>query len=125
MKKTALFLLLAAAPLGAASAEPAMEEGFAPGSLGVAAIDRGDWAAAERALMKHRGLRADNPARLINLGKVYMETGRPELATLAWQKALESRRHFNVATLDGRYVSTKELAEQALARYRRDVASAR
>lgn len=115
--KAALFLVIAAAPVSVALADPIMEDGFAPGALGVAAIDRGDWAAAERALMKDRTLRADNPARLINLGKVYMETGRLELATLTWRKALESRRHFMVATIDGRYVSTKDLAAQALARY--------
>lgn len=116
--KAALSLLLAALPVSGVSAAPMMEEGFAPGSLGVSAIDRGDWVAAERALMKHRGIRADNPARLINLGRVYMETDRPGLAMLTWEKALASDRHFMVATIDGRYVSTKELAAQALARYR-------
>ena len=113
--KATLFLLMAAAPLYAAAAEPAVEEGFERGSLGVAAIDRGDWAAAERALMEDRGIRADNPARLINLGRVYMATGRTGLALATWQAALASDRHFMVSTMDGRYVSTKELAAQALA----------
>lgn len=113
--KAALFLLLAAAPVAAASAATAVEEGFERGSLGVAAIDRGDWAAAERALMAHRGMDADNPARLINLGRVYMATGRSGLAISAWQQARASDRHFKVATLDGRYVSTREVAERALA----------
>jgi tetratricopeptide (TPR) repeat protein len=113
--KAALFLALAAAPLYAASADIAVEEGFERGSLGVAAIDRGDWAAAERALMEHRGMRADNPARLINLGKVYMATGRTGLAISTWQQALASDRHFDVATMDGRYLSTREVAARALA----------
>lgn len=116
--KMSLFLLLAAAPVAAATAQTSMEEGFAPGSLGVAAIERGDWERAERLLMDHRGMRADNPARLINLGKVYLETGRQGEALLIWQKALESDRHFMVATIDGRFVSTRDLAAQALARYR-------
>ena len=113
--KAILFFLVAAAPVSAAVAESAVEEGFERGSLAVAAIDRGDWAAAERALMENRGVGADNPARLINLGRVYMATGRAALALATWQEALASDRHFMVSTLDGRYVSTKELAAQALA----------
>jgi lipopolysaccharide biosynthesis regulator YciM len=67
--------------------------------------------------MRHRGLRADNPARLINLGRVYLETGRTGLAIDTWRQALASDRHYMVATLDGRYRSTRDLAAQALARY--------
>jgi hypothetical protein len=44
-----------------------------------------------------------------------MATGRTGLAFAAWQEALASDRHFMVSTLDGRYVSTKALAAQALA----------
>lgn len=113
--KAVLILALAAAPLYAAAAEPAVEEGYERGSLGVAAIDRQDWATAERALMEHRGMSADHPARLINLGRVYMATGRTGLAITTWQQALASNRHTMVATLDGRYVSTRDLAAQALA----------
>jgi len=101
-----------------------VEEGYERGSLGVAAIDRGDWAAAEAALKEHRGMSADDPARLINLGKVYMATGRTGEALSAWRLAAASPRHSMVATLDGRYVSTKDLAEQALARYGRPIRSA-
>jgi hypothetical protein len=66
----------------------------------------------------------NDPARLINLGKVYMETGRPGMALTAWRRALASDRHEMVATADGRWVSTDVLARQALALHDRGVRSA-
>jgi hypothetical protein len=101
-----------------------VEQGYDRGALGVAAIDRGDWASAEEQLMELRGVRADDPARLINLGKVYMETGRPALALSAWRLALASEKHFDVETRDGRVVSTADLARRALAMHDPGVRSA-
>lgn len=95
-----------------------VEQGYQRGSLGVAAIDRGDWAAAETQLSELRGLRSDDPARLINLGKVYAETGRLDDAVTVWRLALASKRQFDVVTAEGRVVSTDRLAREALARYR-------
>jgi hypothetical protein len=94
-----------------------VEQGYDRGALGVAAIAREDWAAAEQGLTKGRSLPKDDPARLINLGSVYMETERPAMALAAWRTALASERHQMVETIGGRWVSTRELAEQALARY--------
>lgn len=94
-----------------------VEQGYERGALGVAAIDRGDWKAAEAQLRAMRGVAADDPARLINLGKVYAETGRTGAALSAWRLALASDKHFVVETTDGRKVSTDELARQAIARY--------
>jgi len=101
----------------ASTTRPGMlvEQGYDRGALGVAAIDRGDWASAETQLNELKGIQEDDPARLINLGKVYMETGRPALALTAWRKAIASERHFDVETRDGRVISTAELARQALA----------
>ena len=96
-----------------------VEQGFERGSLGVAAISRRDWAAAERGLAKHRGLASENPARLINLGTVYMNTGRTAQALSAWRLALASDRHEMVETAGGGWVSTKILAEQAIALHER------
>lgn len=93
----------------------AVETDYARGSLAVAAIDRGDWTHAE-AQLTHAGAKAD-PAALINLGQVYMATGRADEAMAVWRMALASRRHHDVATLGGRYVSTAELAREALAYY--------
>jgi lipopolysaccharide biosynthesis regulator YciM len=101
-----------------------METGYAPGALAAAAIDRQDWSRAET-LLRASSADENDPARLINLGKVYMETGRPGMAMSAWRLALASDRHFMVETIDGRWLSTAELARQAMARYARtDVQSA-
>ncbi len=101
-----------------------MEDGYNPGALAVAAIDRGDWATAEQLLNKMNGVSENDPARLINLGKVYIETGRPGMALTAWRKALASDRHEMVATIDGRWISTDMLARQALAQHHPGVRSA-
>ena len=94
-----------------------VEQGYQRGALGVAAIDRGDWTAAEAQLTELRGVSADDPARLINLGKVYAETGRVSDAVTVWRLALASKRQFEVVTAEGRVVSTDQLAREALARY--------
>jgi len=116
-----MLLALSALPLAACAANQSaavIESGYAPGALAVAAIDRGDWSRAEK-LLATSSADENDPARLINLGKVYMETGRPGMALSAWRLALAADRHFMVETIDGRWVSTAELARQALARYGR------
>ncbi len=100
-----------------------VEDGFERGSLGVAAIARGDWQAAEEGIESGR-MPANDPARLINLGKVYMETGRPGMALSAWRLAAASPNHFMVQTADGQWVSTKTVAERALAKHEGAVRSA-
>ena len=97
-----------------AASAPVMETGYAPGTLAVAAIERGDWARAE-ALLTDRRLNADDPARLINLGEVYWQTGRQGEALSAWRRALASRDQFDVETIGDRVVSTEQLAREALA----------
>lgn len=119
MRKSALAVLTAIALSACAGKQPGMmvEQGYQRGALGVAAIDRGDWAAAETQLSELRGIRSDDPARLINLGKVYAETGRVGDAVTVWRLALASKRQFEVVTAEGRVVSTDQLAREALAHY--------
>jgi Flp pilus assembly protein TadD len=119
MRKSALAALTAIALSACAGKQPGMivEQGYQRGALGVAAIDRGDYAAAEAQLSELRGVRSDDPARLINLGKVYAETGRVDDAVTVWKLALASKRQFEVVTAEGRIVSTDQLAREALARY--------
>lgn len=115
MKGFALLAVALAAVPAAVSAQ-VVEEGFPRGSLAVAAIDQGDWNRAE-ALLRTSSLDTRDPARLINLGAVYMRTGRSGEAIAAWREALASNRHSEVETLGGRFISTRELAREALARY--------
>ena len=116
--KTFAYLAAAAFALTAtAVSAQSVESGYPRGSLAVAAIERGDLARAE-ALLKDDDLGATrDPARLINLGEVYMRTGRSAEALAAWRAALASTRHTEVETLGGRWMSTRELAREALARY--------
>lgn len=113
--KTPLLLACAAFSLCATMASAqTVETGYARGSLAVAAIERGDWARAERLLTDPR-LNANDPARLINLGQVYWATGRQGEALSAWRRALASPNQFEIETLGGRTVSTADLAREALA----------
>ena len=115
MKGFAMFAVALSLAPAAASAQ-AVEECFPRGSLAVAAIERGDMNRAE-ALLERSSLDRGDPARLINLGAVYMRTGRTGEALASWRQALASNRHSKVETLGGRWVSTRDLAREALARY--------
>ncbi len=121
-------LTLSALPLAACATNDrmaAVEDGYERGALGVAAIGRGDYVAAEEMIDRRPGnVAANDPARLINLGTVYMKTGRPGMALSAWRLAAASSNHFMVATRDGRWMNTRELAEQAIARHDNGVRSA-
>ena len=101
-----------------------VEQGYERGALAVAAIDRGDWTAAERNLMRMNKVAADDPARLINLGRVYMETGRQGQALSAWRLALTSDKHFEVELGDGSFASTREVAQRLLDGHATNVQSA-
>lgn len=94
-----------------------VEIGYSEGALGLAAIERGDWATAERQLTEARLARADDPARLINLGRVYAATGRVPQALAAWHAALASRRQHDVVLGDGSVASTDAIARAAIARH--------
>jgi Tfp pilus assembly protein PilF len=117
MKKLVLLAAATAALCACTSTPgPMVEAGYPAGSLALAAIERGDWATAERLLTDDRRIAADDPARLVNLGRVYMATGRQELALDAWRRALASPP-VEVETLGGRLVMTDQLAREAIAFY--------
>ena len=120
MKKTVALALLSAVSLSACAtnrAAPLAETGaYQPGALAVAAIDRQDWARAETLLTDTQRGDAADPARLINLGKVYWETGRQDQARALWRRAA-SMSPVEIETTGGRSVSTAVLAREALAAY--------
>lgn len=125
MKRLAVFALPALALSACTSTPgPMVEAGYPTGSLGLAAIDRADWATAERLLTEDTPLQADNPARLINLGRVYAETGRTEQALAVWRRALASNNHVEVELLDGSTARTDEVAREAIAHYGRTLQTA-
>ena len=116
------FALLVAGSIGLSACAvtdtpaPIVEAGYPTGSLAVAAIARADWATAERLLTEPTSVDRDDPARLVNLGRVYMATGRPSQAFAAWRAALAAHP-VEVETLGGRAARTDELAREALAYY--------
>lgn len=121
--RTFLLVPLIGLALPAVAAErqaPRVETGFEVGALGLAAIDRGDWTTAERQLLEMRRVSPDDPARLINLGRVYAETGRLNQAIASFRKAMQSRP-YQVTLGDGTVSTTDQVARAALARY--DLAS--
>jgi Flp pilus assembly protein TadD len=101
-----------------------VEQGYERGALGVAAIGRGDYAKAETLILDSGGGRMSDPAKLINLGTVYMQTGRTAQALGAWRQALAAEKHFTVETADGRIVSTRDLAGEAISRHERVIQTA-
>ncbi len=120
-------IILGTLTLAACAGAPApiVEAGYPAGSLGLAAIQRGDWAAAERLLTAERGGVADeDPARLINLARVYLETGRRAEAIATWRRALAAEGHGEVELLSGGMARTDAIARAALARFDRPVETA-
>lgn len=107
--------LLMTGGVAGANAEPAKTEvGYPKGALGLAAIQDGDLAKAEAQLNSMKGVKASDPARLINLGQVYARTGRTEEAARAYEAAMKNPKEFDVLLVDGRIMSSREAARLAL-----------
>lgn len=123
MRKALLLVAGIALPAFAAMAQPPVPKGYTAEPLGASAIEQRDWSAAEREL-NARGLKQDDPARLINLGRIYMETGRRDEAIALWRQAMASDQEYMVQTAKGETISTRELARRALALYGRDTRTA-
>ena len=118
MKKIALLTLVFApiASVCVAAPAPRAEVGYPTGSLALSAIERGDWVTAERLLTQDSRIANDDPARLINLGRVYMATGRTGEAMAVWRQAAEAAPA-EVETAGGRVVMTDQLAREAITFY--------
>jgi Flp pilus assembly protein TadD len=120
VKKLLLLAALSAVSLSACAMNrtaPLAETGaYQPGALAVAAIERQDWARAELLLTDSWRGDVEDPGRLINLGKVYWETGRQDQARALWRRAA-ALDPVEVETMGGRSVTTNVLAREALASY--------
>lgn len=116
MKTRSLLGFAALSLVASAASAQSVESGYPRGGLAVAAIEQGDWARAEALLLGSQVDRED-PAYLLNLGLVQMRMGRTAEALAAWRAALDSSRHTEVETLNGRLASTRDIARDALARY--------
>lgn len=112
-----LFALAACATVPGGSRLANAEVGYAPGSLGYAAIEAGDWATAEAQLTASRA--GDNdPARLLNLAHVYAKTGRIAEAQALYEQVATGDDVGPFELADGTVISSREAAKRALARVR-------
>jgi len=105
-----------AGPALAQSGNATSEVGYASGALGVSALLQGDNARAEAQLASMTGVKSNDPARLLNLGEVYRRTGRIASAAAAFRAARDYAHPFDVELADGTVMSTRQVAEIALAR---------
>lgn len=112
---TIKFLIPVALMLPAAGVAyaPQDEIGYSKGALGTDALMKGDNERALQQILTSKA-EADDPARLINLGRVYARMGRKTDAINAFQAAIDSREHFDVMLSDGRVMDSREVARLSL-----------
>ena len=104
--------LMATTPALAEASEG--ELGYAKGSLGYDALIAGDNQTAIDQLMSAKGVDADDPARLINLGQAYLRTGRSGEAAEMFTAAMNSNRSFALVLADGSVINSRKAAKMAL-----------
>ena len=110
------FGIATGAAAGTTPSETAKPIADSPRSLGYNAIASGNLSAAEHMLGSDELLAANDPARLLNLGYIYMRTGRINDARRLYQLVRDSGDHFMVELADGRLMDSREVAEIALRR---------
>lgn len=92
------------------------EIGYANGALGYDALVAGDLPRAEAQLNARHGVTMNDPARLLNLANVYMQTGRTQEARALLIAVRDNRTSFDVELANGAIASTRDVARRALAR---------
>ena len=112
MKLAFATIAAAAALLAGCTTSPTQqaEIGYAPGSLGYAAMMQGNWQKAESQLSRTD---ADDPARLLNLAQIYRVTERDLAARDLYAKVLEED-DMQLVLSDGSVVSAHAVAKSAL-----------
>lgn len=108
--------LIAISCAGVAHAESAsgVETAYPPTAIGYEALASGDNARAIREMLAGSISRHD-PAFLLNLGQAYARTGRLAEARELFRKAAKKRENVDLVLADGRIISSKLAAHQALA----------
>lgn len=116
--------LVAVAFAGAAHAESAdgVETAYPPEAIGYKALAAGDNAQAITDMLAGSVSRND-PAFLLNLGQAYARSGRLAEARELFRKAAKKRENVDLVMADGRIMSSKLAARQALATVQVGIAS--
>lgn len=92
-------------------------------SVGYEALMQGDNSRAIAQILASERVSRNDPAKLINLGQAYARTGRVKEAAALFTAAMQIREDFELVLADGRVMSAKEAARQALARLQTKVAA--
>lgn len=122
MTKKFLFVFASLLP-AIASATPVQNEiGYSKGALGAAALIKGDNERALKQILTSK-VDANDPAKLINLGRVYARMGRTADAARAFQAVIDSRDHFDVMLSDGRVMDSRAVARRLLQQLQERVAT--
>lgn len=116
--------LVAITLTGAAHAETAtgVQTAYPPIAIGYEALSSGDNERAIKDMLEGSVSRHD-PAFLLNLGQAYARTGRLAEARELFRKASRKTENVDLILADGRIISSKLAARQALATVQVGVAS--
>lgn len=99
----------------AAAQAPAGEINYPQGSLGYDALVSANYKVAEDQIKGDEKVSSNDPAKLINLGQIYLNTGRRDQAIAMFEKAMRVR-NVQLVLASGRVVGSRDLARQALER---------
>lgn len=111
-----MFALLVAAPLQAQA--PAGEIGYQRGALGYDALVSANYSAAERQILADRSAARTDPAKLVNLGTIYLQTGRRDQALAAFGAVLDAE-DVELILADGSETSSHDVARRMIREARR------
>lgn len=82
--------------------------------VGYEALMEGEAATAIAEIEDNQTLKADDPARLINLGVAYALIGQTANARDAFETAMRAEERVNLETSDGEWKDSRHLARTAL-----------
>ncbi len=119
MRKIVALALVATLGFSTASRSQTADTGeiaYPRGSLGYDALMRGDPVTAEAQLRARSGVSANDPARLINLGRALEQTGRYAEAMTMYRAAVASPKRFDLVLGSGRVADSQLVAKTALRR---------
>lgn len=105
--------ILAVAMTATPSAAKDYEIGYPKNSLAYRAMITNDLATAETQLRRDARVSRDDPAKLINLGQVLAQTGRPAEAERMFQAAMMADE-MDLILADGRTINSRDAARRAL-----------
>ena len=113
---------LAFAGVAHAESDNGVETAYPPVAIGYEALASGDNERAITDMLEGSVSRLD-PAFLLNLGQAYARTGRLAQARELFRKAAKKREEVDLVLADGRIMSSKMAARQALATVQVGIAS--